>query len=112
MDSNSSEQDAVDAIEEIERCLWRAQDAAGDAREDHLDEADSEVMSLVRGLADEPRLVIMDRLVKHLEDQAGMDAGLIEEVFNYASISRQDLDAYRLSQAAPTSSLSPPKVRI
>lgn len=96
-----TEQEIVDAIEEIERCLWRAQDERGEGRDNHLEDLDGEVISLVRGLDETRRLPLINRILQHLEKQEGMDPELITEVFNHSGICQADLDAYRLSLAVP-----------
>jgi hypothetical protein len=96
-----SDEAILDASEEIERCLWRANEGSRDSRKEWLGEMDSEVMSILRGLSDQERLIVLDRVVAHQEDKAGMPQDLIEEVFNYAALTREDLNAFRLSQQTP-----------
>ena len=100
------EREIVDTIDEIERCLWRSMDASSKKeRNDHLEEMDSEITSLLLGSSEPNRLNLVDRILRHLENLPGMDAEIIEEVFEPAHVLRQDVDVYRLSSATPVATL-------
>lgn len=99
-DRHSPTSEAIkQAAQDIEQCVWRACNARkGRARDECLEEMDTEVILALGGLDRPQRLVAMDTIIGHLENQ-GVPMDLLDEIFQFSDISKAELDAWRMENA-------------
>lgn len=110
---NPTPQDIQDATDEIERCLWRANECEqGRNRDRDLEDLDCEVISVLSGLDHDRQLEVMHAIVAHLEKLEGMPGELIDEMFAHSQVSRQQLDSWRLEKGTAAAAAKPAARRI